>query len=96
MKEADALIDPIIDLPAEAMERLMEMLENPREPSPALKALFRKHKSREENAAKTILAAQAAGQSLEEFMAERNLPPQAAPYIALLWRRVKTSEPGGI
>jgi len=89
MKYEDVLIDPIIELPAEAMERLLEMLENPREPSPALKALFRKHKGREENAAKTILAAQAAGQSLEEFMRERNLPSQAAPYIALLWRRVR-------
>lgn len=35
---------PIIWLSAEEMERLMEMLENPEPPSPALKALFHKHR----------------------------------------------------
>lgn len=44
------VIDPIIRLPEPAMKRLLEILNSPpKEPSPALKALFQKQRARSES-----------------------------------------------
>ena len=38
-----------------------------------------------ENPGQAILDAQAAGQSLQGFLDERQVPPRVVPYIKLLW-----------